>query len=295
MNRVHASLALALWFTGCNLLWGVGDLTYESSGGAGTTTSSSPDGGGGAAGAAGQGGGGGAPESLPSLAHRHGTLDVAWQFGSSVAMWSVDQFVCVRQRAPATGWKLWLTFAGASGTSYVEVEANGPRQDGSQGDTARFQADHANAARGAFCPSEPSATEGYLCERTVTLEMDRCYRLRVWRLEADSDGQWWGAWIRDEETLVEEEIGGLRLDLASTEVTAVSNTARYRGPAMPCDAVPTSIADLSEPGANVQGEQLYEFLGSLAATTLGTCIHGTATETDLGWATAAHVVLGGSP
>lgn len=226
--------------------------------------------------------------------HQNAYLYSNWSFsGSTVGYWNVDQLMRVEQKAAATYWaKLW-TFRGATYGGYMGLQTDGSRGDGTTGETAIFSLWNANAASGPRCLTFGGEGVGYSCRLAYPFSLNTYYRLRVWRLNADAGGQWWGAWIQNTATGVDSHIGSIRVPSANTLLTGVRNFVEYFGPAVPCTSVPRSQAVWTQPAANSLGGGLYQYGSTYAGANKGACTDGSATPVSLGWTNGVRVVLGG--
>ncbi len=219
-----------------------------------------------------------------------------WNLSASGGIWNVDQNIQIRKTAASTYWAgnwQWNN-TDPSGGGYFGLQKNGLRFDGTSGGTAIFSVWSATGARGPGCGTFGGEGTGYSCRLAYPIHTDRMYRLRLWRQEADSSGQWWGAWVKDQATGVERWIGGIRAPLNATAVSRYVNFTEYFGSAVPTNSdVPRSIADYTQPGANQQAEGVYEAVGSFAGSTVGSSTTGTVTLISLGWTNAARIIMGG--
>lgn len=218
-----------------------------------------------------------------------------WNLSAGGGIWNVDQNIEIRETAASTYWAgnwQWNNSNPSSG-GYFGLQENGVRFDGTSGSTAIFSVWNANGARGPSCGTFTGEGTGYSCRIAYPIRTDRMYRLRLWRQEADSSGQWWGAWIKDQATGVEQSIGGLRAPLNATAVSGYMNFTEYFGEAVPAkDRVPRSIADYTQPAANHQGEGRYETVGSFTGSAVGSGTTGTVEPISLGWTNAARITMG---
>ena len=83
----------------------------------------------------------------------------------------------------------------------------------------------------------------------------RAYRLRVWKLEQDSGGQWWSGWVQDTVTGIDTHIGAIRVPLSAGQLANWStNWSEYfpanATPLSSCSAQPYSRVRWREPRAN---------------------------------------------
>lgn len=181
---------------------------------------------------------------------------VFWDFGDSADdVWNIDQQIWIAQKAPGTQWALvwkWLKDPAHGGYLVLQTDDKGQSK-------ALFSLWNADAACGGQCGEFGGEGTGYSCRLPFAIQTDRFYRLRVWRTNADSEGQWWGAWIIEEApagTLKEHFLGQIRV--ASTfnliRGNSIENFSEYYGSALlKCSDVPMSVVGFTPPAANYQG------------------------------------------
>jgi hypothetical protein len=229
-----------------------------------------------------------------STQHLRAARYANWNYTGSSQIYNVDQTLSVVIKAPNTYWSLnwaWTNTTASSG-GYMGLQTNGNRFDGSTGDTAIFSLWNANGFRGKNCSTFAGEGTGLSCRLAYPIYSDgSAYRLRLWRLDSDAQGQWWGAWIRDSRR-GDVEIGELRVPASASTVAYANDFVEYFGPKMTCDTVPLSLANWSYPtylGMVTDGSA--SFNSSLKAS----CTGGTASWVTLGDGTRAlHMFLGGT-
>jgi hypothetical protein len=227
--------------------------------------------------------------------HQWGAMYADWNFDGSTGFWNVDQQIQVTRKAGSTYWAMtWSFTAGDEGGGYLGVQTDGNRFDGSTGDTAIFSLWNADASRGPSCGTFAGEGEGRSCRAAYRIDPQVDYRLRVWRLENDGVGQWWGGWIRDQSSGREIDLGQLRVDSAKTLMSPPSNFTEYFGPARSCDAVEISTVYFTQPAANQSAPDVYAVGSTPGATRRADCTGGVAEVVDLGWTKAVKVTMGGS-
>lgn len=224
--------------------------------------------------------------------HQDGHLYVYWDWSGS-GYWNVDQYVIVRQKAASTYWAQYWTWTDATYGGYVGLQTDGYRGDGTIGEMAIFSLWNANAASGPLCVEFGGEGVGYSCRLAYPVSTGVTYRYRIWRLDADSGGQWWGAWILNYATGVESYLGKIRVASSHRLMTSVMNFTEYFGPAVPCNQVPKSIADFTQPAANSQGGGRYQYGSRFSSSYRGSCTGGSVTVVSYGWTNAARVTQGG--
>jgi hypothetical protein len=230
--------------------------------------------------------------------HQHAHVYAYWNMAVVGDTWNIDQNIQVLQRARDSYWAgswTWNVPRETSEGGYAGIQTNGGRFDGSTGDTAIFSIWRANGSRGPACGAFGGEGTGLSCRRAYTINTNRLYRLRIWRLNADSSGQWWGAWILDQSTGVETWIGDLRAPHGVTSMTGYQNFAEYFGRQMlQASYVPRSIVDFTQPAANYTGAGgIYASVGSYAGGYVGPGTTGSVQPVNYGWTVAARVTQGG--
>lgn len=236
-----------------------------------------------------------APASPASAAqHQNANLGVQWSFGRATGFWNIDQRVQITRKAPSSYWAMqWGFTATPNDGGYMGLQTNGLRFNKTTGDTAIFSLWNANATRGANCGSFAGEGTGLSCRLAYPVSTETDYRYRLWRLDADARGQWWGAWIMNLRTGVDTPVGQIRVDRAKTATTTPLNFSEYWGTAVPCGRVPLSTAYFTQPAANQLRPGVYQHGSRFARSTRGACTGGSATVVDLGWTKAARATLGG--
>jgi Domain of unknown function (DUF3472) len=233
------------------------------------------------------------PAPAQAATHQNANLYANWDFSGASGFWNVDQHVYIGQKASYSYWAQLWSWTNSSQGGYVGIQTNGNRFDGSTGDTAIFSLWDATAATGPSCGRFGGEGEGYSCRLAYPIQTDRYYRLRVLRLDADSQGQWWGAWIRDEATGAETHIGSIRVAREYALMSPPSNFSEYFGEQVSCDAVPVSVAYWTQPAANSQGDGRYEYESTFTSGTRAACTGGSVTAYDFDWTRGARIVQGG--
>lgn len=210
--------------------------------------------------------------------HQNGAAHLSWNFGRSpLRAWNVDQVIAVKQRATATYWSMSFTFTGTGRGGYLGLQTNGTRTSGSVGDTAIFSLWGANGARRGACQKFGGEGTGYSCRRAFGFATNTDYRLRVWRLESDARGQWWGAWIRSGRTGVDYHLGDIRVPANSRTIESVTNFSEYFGRQVACDRVPQSQAYFTQPAANFLGSR-YGYYSRFDSLYVLSCARGANTR-----------------
>lgn len=231
------------------------------------------------------------PGAASAVQHSNGHNYAFWSWSGS-GFWNVDQLVRIDEKARTTFWAEQFFWSGTSTGGYMGLQTDGNRVDGSRGDTAIFSVWGANAARGA-CRTFAGEGTGYQCLIPYRVATNRLYRYRIWRLDADAGGQWWGAWMIDPTTGQETWIGSIRAAASNTTIGATTNFVEYFGAKVACTQVPRSNALFTQPAANSMGGGVYEYGSSYAGNSKGSCVTSTATaDASLGWTRGVRIVLG---
>ncbi|MFD8751653.1 DUF3472 domain-containing protein [Kitasatospora sp. NPDC059577] len=233
--------------------------------------------------------------TVPAQAAQHQNANeyAFWNFNGARGFWNIDQQVQITQKANHSYWALLWDFTATPGHGgYTGLQTDGQRFDHTTGEMAIFSLWNANGQSGN-CGSFAGEGTGLSCRIAYPIDPQVAYRYRVWRLNADAGGQWWGAWVENLKTGVDTPIGSLRVPIAQNQLGVPSNFSEYFGTAVPCNSVPQSVAYFTQPAANSQGGGSYQYGSTFASSTRAGCTGGNVAVVDLGWTKAAKVTLGG--
>jgi hypothetical protein len=194
-----------------------------------------------------------------------------WNFGQAKDIWNIDQQIWIPVTANASQWVLvWKWTLDEAHGGYL-----GFNTDEKKKAQAIFSLWNGDSAKGPNCMEFDGEGAGYSCRKTFALDSAKYYRLRLWRLNADDKGQWWGAWIIEEDKngkLVEHALGSIRVekkfDTVHPRSGMVQNFSEYFGDSVAeCGAVPSTIAVFTPPAANYKGAGTgaYSFYSKYAA------------------------------
>jgi hypothetical protein len=234
--------------------------------------------------------------TAPTQAAQHEDANeyALWNFDGANGFRNIDQEVQITQKVDHSYWALVWDFRETPGSGgYMGLQTDGTRFNHTTGDTVIFSLWNANASSGSNCGSFGGEGKGRSCRLPYAIDPHINYRFRVWRLEADASGQWWGAWVRNMKTGVDTPMGRLRVAPNQTLLGIPSNFSEYFGTAVACNEVPQSVANFTQPAANSLGNDAYQYYSRYASSTRGSCTGGSVKLVDLGWTKAAKVTLGG--
>ncbi len=238
--------------------------------------------------------------ATPAAAAQHQNANeyVYWnQNGPVTAGQNIDQIVLPKTKGASTYWALTFDWGDTgSWAGYMGLQTNGNRSDGSTGDTAVFALWGAFASSGDVTSKRCAwngESQGHTCAMAYTFKPGFSYRYRMWKLNADSNGQWWGAWISSSETGIDTWIGSLRVPKEHVVAVVGINFSEYFGTAVSCDAVPKSVVEFTQPAADQIRPGVYARVGAFSGSARGSCTGGTVVLKELGWTKAASVTLGG--
>ena len=225
--------------------------------------------------------------------HRDANYNFWWSFPDARGdIWNIDQAIWIAQKADHTYWALTWKYVGTADGGYMGLQTDALRPDGSVGEQALFALWNANAARGDYCRPFGGEGIGYNCRLPLAFATEQVFRLRVWKLETDAGGQWWGGWISDGVT--DRHIGDIRVpnDGNHRFIESANNFSEYFGEKVACDQVPQSIGQFTQPAANSRGGGTYDYSSTMVHSSKGACTGGRLTARDYGWARGYEVVLG---
>ena len=221
---------------------------------------------------------------------------VDWEF-TGTGFSSIDQDIRVTRKANATTWAQTWSWTDSDTGGYIGLQTAGERFDGTKGDTAIFSLWDALAAQGPGCGKFFGEGEGWSCRLAFKINKGRYYKLKLMRIPSPvlaSTGQWWEARILDEKSGVESLVGDLEVASSHSSARPPRNFTEYFGPTVPCDQVPLSIIDWTQPAANYLGGGAYEWYSSYAPPAdRGACTGGTVTTATFGGTQGVVSKMGG--
>jgi hypothetical protein len=183
-------------------------------------------------------------------------INTYWNPVTKDNCWNLDQTIWLEQKAPTTFWaEYWLWTNMTTGNladtgAYVGIQTNGTFYNGlPPGELAIFSVWNASGARGYNCGKFSGEGNGYSCRIPLPIYVNTLYRLRIWGIDSDSIGQWWGAWILDGHTGDDKYIGSIRIN-SSYRLSVPQNFVEYFGPYLSCSQRPVSIIDWVPPALN---------------------------------------------
>ncbi len=179
-----------------------------------------------------------------------------WTFPSS-GFYNLDQQLTVIGHDPGIHrfWAHQFAFDNSTGGGgYIGLQV-GSAQNGTK--IALFSIFGANGHSGASCLSGSEVMNGvpvpfHSCHiDPYDWTVGHTYRLRVWATNADASGQWYGAWVKDMSTGVENQIGSLRVPLGWGGLQEqVSWTERFNAAPSTCSGIGWSRVQWGFPTAN---------------------------------------------
>jgi len=225
-------------------------------------------------------------------------VDVYWDIGQPDDLTEFDQVMTVRKKTASSYWSLYYEMTGApsdSGTEagYMGLQTDATRPDGSKGEMAIFSVWNADDSRNqdGTCINFSGEGEGLSCRAAMAVDVSASYRYRVERLESDSTGQWWGAWIENLSTGDEVYLGDLHNASTQLSPDRLINFSEYWGTSVPCDEVPTSEVVWGIPQANPSGDD-YAYQAEYDTVYNGECTDSSVTASQLEGLDAVTVAAG---
>lgn len=192
----------------------------------------------------------GAPHALAAQ-QKWASQYVTWKSDGTVSdVTDVDQQIWIVRTNERSYWPMTFGFVGARG-GYMGLQYRSADEQ-----RARFAIWNALAAEGPNCRPFDNEGSGHTCYIPLKkIETGTFYRLRLIRLEAAPDGQWWGGYLvsMDKGKLVQQQIGRIKAPPAAKFVNpnSLRNFVEYYGPPVDrCDRVPLSVAAFTPPMMN---------------------------------------------
>jgi hypothetical protein len=174
-------------------------------------------------------------------------VSVSWKSNGN-NFWETDQSMWIEKLAPYTFWASQWSWTGTGLPAYMGLQTNGALKG-----QAIFSAWNATGASGYNCGKFSGEGEGYHCLIPFNISTNTIYFYRVWRLNKDSVGQWWGAWI--DSTF----IGEIRVNSSDTGMNVPVDWTEYFGGGKTCDTSPKSVVDWAMPAFDYYGNGLGKY------------------------------------
>jgi len=199
----------------------------------------------------------------------------------------------IEKKAKYTYWAMQFPLSGTpDNNGYMGLQTNATRPNGTVGDMAIFSLWNADKARNGNCSAFDGEGNGLSCRVGFSITTNVEYRYRVFRLDADATGQWWGAWILNTATGKDIHLGDLHV--TATTLGTPINFTEYWGAAVSCDKVPKSIVDWTQPAGNYSGSAStgYQYYSSYAGFDALACISASGSPKDYGWTQGVRIIAG---
>jgi triacylglycerol esterase/lipase EstA (alpha/beta hydrolase family) len=172
--------------------------------------------------------------------HQNGNMYLHYDI-SKGSFNNIDQEIVLSKLAFGTFWALTFGFNEQEEGGYIGI-----------------QTDYSSIDKGMFIFSIWNATDakkgddnsyvvdfggegvGKSCRISIPLVESHSYRLRIWQLETNTNGTFWGAWINDNTEGKEYFLGKIKTNNPTTLSNRISNFVEYYGDKKTCDNVPSS-------------------------------------------------------
>lgn len=137
-------------------------------------------------------------------------------------------------------WSHQFSFKNGRG-GYFGMQSAGHRQDGSVGKLAIFSIWGASRASGPSCQAAYGEGATKSCSIPYEWVEGHDYRLRIWAISRDANGDWWGVWVKDTTTNVETFVGQIQVPLGWRGLSGQSlSWTEFFGSTNSCDRLPYS-------------------------------------------------------
>jgi len=186
-----------------------------------------------------------------AIAQNYQDGNVAQYWDTQVSAWNVDTYIWPARVSNDNFFAQQFFFEQevfADDGAYIGVQ----QIKGRKSRLAKFSIWNATAARPAkngTCRNFDGEGIGKTCDLPFKFQNKKWYKLRVWRLEADANGQWWGAWIIDNRGR-ERHIGDIRAPLGTGNIASTVSFNEYFGAPAACNTLPKSIVYFYRPSLN---------------------------------------------
>jgi Domain of unknown function (DUF3472) len=174
--------------------------------------------------------------------HQNGNMYLLYDIPSR-KYFNIDQEIIPKTIAPGTFWALTFGFNEMTEGGYIGIQT-----DYSNSNKGNFifsiwnAVDAVKGCQESFIVDFAGEGTGKSCRLSIPLSESHNYKLRIWQLEADHLGTYFGAWITDQTIGKEYYLGKIKTGKPCTLSSRVSNFVEYYGEKRPCNNVPLSHA-----------------------------------------------------
>ena len=220
--------------------------------------------------------------------HQNANIYAFWKWDGN-SYFNIDQKIQIHQLAPGTYWALTFGFTDSDQGGYIGIQSPTGSNDGILIYSLWDAIGAVKGDAGCDCLAFGGEGNGLSCRKSIKINLDHTYRLRVWKIAEDKTGYSWGAWILDGESGVEHYLGSIKVAHGSSLSDQLSNFVEYYGPQRDCDDVPVSIATFYSPTANNNKDGTWQFSSTYDHYTIASCVRGQVTAS----ADRARIIQGG--
>jgi hypothetical protein len=157
--------------------------------------------------------------------------------------YNIDQEITPQQLAEGTFWALTFGFNELNEGAYIGIQTD--YSDVKKGMLIFSVWNAVDAIKGdseSFVVNFGGEGSGKSCRMSIPLIETHTYRVRIWQIESNNAGTFWGAWIFDKSIQKEYYLGKIKTTQQTTISNQVSNFVEYYGHIKPCNNVPFSSA-----------------------------------------------------
>lgn len=174
--------------------------------------------------------------------HQNGNMYLFYNVSNN-NYYNIDQEITPQTIAPGTFWALTFGFNELSNGGYIGIQTD--YSDTKKGMFIFSIWNAIDAVKGdkeSFTVDFGGEGIGKSCRISIPLIELHTYMLRIWQLEKNSSGTYFGAWIIDKSIDKEYFLGKIKTNKRSTLSNRVSNFVEYYGDKKPCNKVPYTQA-----------------------------------------------------
>ena len=191
---------------------------------------------------------------------------IHWKFDKQARnIVNIDQEIWIKKPNNSSFWPLQWSWEGSNGVGgYMGLQQGKSKLN----QVVRFSLWNATDvditnAQGATSRKFGGEGIGYTCTLPFTINPNKFYTYRLLRLNEDTDGQWWGAWLIESdknEKLMEHPIGKIKVPKKwkHVDINSISNFVEYYGNQVDeCKKVPPSVVGFEPPSVNYKSSGNY--------------------------------------
>ena len=145
--------------------------------------------------------------------HQNGNMYLLYDLAPG-KYYNIDQEITPQKLGAGTFWALQFGFNEIQDGGYIGIQTNfGDTKNGLFIFSIWNATEAVEGSAGSYTTNFDGEGSGKSCRLSIPLIASHIYKLRIWQLESNSSGTFWGAWITDKSIDKEYYLGKIKVML----------------------------------------------------------------------------------